>query len=330
MTDTESNLGDDAHDAALAWVVRLRSDAVTESDWAALTAWLETSADHLAAFEAAESVDMELDTLAPAILAGLAGRSADILPFKPRRAPPRPRWGGGRVAIAAGVAFLSVMVGIGAWRASEGVPQIYRTGPGETRAITLADGSHINLDAASTMSVQLGWFKRKVRLNDAVASFDVAKDAKRPFEIAVDDQRVRVIGTEFNIADYGGQVDVTVRRGIVAVYQNGQDGAPVARLTKGWALHHTVGSLQSVSNRVDPNGAFAWSEGRLVCDQRSLSQIVAYLNRRYRTPVRLSGDAGSRRFSGVLELGDENDVLRRLAAYLSLSVHRSGQGFALD
>jgi transmembrane sensor len=342
LTGVEKSASNDVtREAATAWLVRVQSDAATADDWNALTAWLEAKPANADAFATVEAVSVEIDASAEAILAALGPRSAEILPFSRRsRAAPagrrpmqpgvarRPAWRRG--AIAAAVVGLAAAVGFASLKASEGPLQTYSTRPGETRSITLADGSRIRLDAASTMSVRLGLFSRRVQLGDAEATFDVAKDARRPFEIAVGDQRVRVIGTEFNIRNYDGLTDIAVRRGIVAVYHDGQAGEPLARLTKGVELTHVVGSDRFATRQVDPDAAFAWTQGRLICDDLPLSQIVGYLNRRYATPIRLAPGLGERRFSGVLELGDERDLIRRLAAYLSLTMHGSNGEISLS
>ena len=331
-----SALTNSVREAATAWFVRVQSDVATADDWNALTLWLEASPAHVEAFGAVEALSDEIDEAAGVILAALEPRSAEILPFRrserrqavrPRRAP-APAWGRG--AVAAAFVGLAAAVGFGMWQASEGALQTFRTGPGETRSVTLADGSHIRLDAASTMSVRLGLFRRRVELGDAEATFDVAKDAKRPFEIAVGDQRVRVIGTEFNIRNYDGFTAVTVRRGIVAVYQNNEGDQPLARLTKGTELRHVVGSTRFTTRQVDPDSAFAWTQGRLICDDLPLSEIVPYLNRRYSTHISLAPGLASRRFSGVLELGDEKAVVRRLAAYLTLTMRGSEREISLS
>ena len=329
-----STLTNSVRDAAAAWFVRVQSDAATVDDWSALTVWLEGAPAHAEAFADVEALSLEIDEAADAILAALGPRSAEVLPFRQAkrrervRRTPAPAWG--RRAIAAAFIGMAAAVGFVGWQASEGPLQTYRTGPGETRVIALADGSLIRLDAASTMSVRLGLFARRVRLGDAEATFDVAKDAKRPFEIAVGDQRVRVIGTEFNIRNYDALTEVTVRRGIVAVYQDSEGDRPLARLTKGTELRHVVGSGRFSTRQVDPDSAFAWTEGRLVCDDLPLSEIVPYLNRRYTTPIRLAPGLAARRFSGVLELSDENDVVRRLASYLSLTMRGSEREISLS
>ena len=337
LTGVENSaLNDSVRDVATAWFVRVQSDAATADDWNALTLWLEASPAHAEAFGNVEALSDEIDEAADFILTALGPRSAEILPFRPpqRRQRQRPRpaampaWGRG--AIAATFVGLAAAIGFGGWQASEGSLQTYRTGPGETRSIALADGSHIRLDAASTMSVRLGLFRRRVELGDAEATFDVAKDARRPFEIAVGDQRVRVIGTEFNIRNYDGFTAVTVRRGIVAVYQNNEGDQPLARLTKGTVLRHIVGSSRFTRRQVDPDSAFAWTQGRLICDDLPLSEIVPYLNRRYATPIHWAPALASRRFSGVLELSDEKDVVRRLAVYLSLTMRGSEREISLS
>ena len=176
------------------------------------------------------------------------------------------------------------------------------------------------------MSVRLGWFGRRAVLGDAEATFDVAKDAHRPFQIVAGDQRVRVVGTEFNIRNYDNTTEVTVRRGVVAVYQADLGDKPVAVLTHGMELTHTGGSMQSTVRRVEAEQVFAWTQGRLICNDQSLSEIVTYLNRRYTTPIRLAPGLAERRCTGVIVVGPEEDVARRLAAYLSLHHAWIGSG----
>ena len=327
---TNSTTEDEIRDTATDWLVRMQSDALTAEEWSELTRWLEAAPAHLAAFEAVEALDAEIVAAAPRILAGVQPTTATVIPFRPRQKAVTPvrRYGG---AIAAGLAAVTVALGYGGWRASEGQLAVYAAGPDAPRLVVLADGSRIRLDANSRLSVRLGWFGRRATLDNAVASFDIAKDPKRPFVITADDERVRVVGTEFVVRNYGGIVDVTVRRGVVAVSPAGA-GAVETRLTPGWSLRHVVKTDQTVTRRVDPSGAFAFAQGRIVCDHESLGEVVAYLNHRYATPVRLASPAAANEtFSGVLDVsGDEESVVRRLASYVSLTAHRSSAEIVLD
>jgi transmembrane sensor len=300
---------------AIAWLVRVRSDAATEADWEALTAWLEQSEAHREAFEAVELLSADIDAAADDIKTRLVRAEDRVVAFKPRL---QGRWIG--IGAAAAAAMLAVFVSPMLMTAYRGAPETYVAAAGSPRDVTLSDGTRIHMNAASTLTVRMGWRGRRVEMADAEASFDVVHDPGRPFTVSVGDQQVRDIGTEFNIRHRDGQVVVSVRSGVVAVVQPGLGTAEVARLTAGQQLSHVEGAGTSRVASINPDAAFAWTRGQLICDDRPLSEIVAELNRRFGGGVAVSGAAGQRRFSGVLELDDRKAVVRRLAGFLSLSV----------
>lgn len=327
MTDARDNDPADAvRQAAAEWLVRVQSDAAGADDWAALSDWLEASPDHLAAFEEAELVAAELEDRREALAEALSPPDAKVVAL--RWARPHPARRGLIAALAAAAAALVVAPVV--WRAAEGTTQVYRTAPGEVRDIALADGSHIRLNGASQISVRLGWRARHVTMAEAEASFDVAHDPGRPFLVAVGDQEVRVVGTQFNISRYDGRIAVTVRRGVVEVRQPDLGSQPVARLTKGQELRHAEGTRTSAVGAADPAIAFAWTEGRLICQDETLAHIAERLSRRFAIPIRVAPSAAGKRFSGVLELGDgEEAVTRRLGQYLSVPVNRTDKEITL-
>lgn len=319
MSGTPTLIDEALREEALAWLVRVQSDAATEVDWSALADWLDESDAHLAAFEAVESLAADIEADARAIAHGLTDAGGRVIAFRPRKAPPpRVIWGG---LIAASLVLLAGPV---AWQASLGTPVTYRTAPGETREVTLSDGTRLQMDAGSELTARIGWRARRVTMASAEATFDVVHDPARPFLISVGDQQVKVVGTEFNIRHYDDQIFVTVRRGVVEVRQPDLGDDPVARLTVGEQLRHRDGASTSRRTRVDPAVAFAWTEGRLICQDRPLSDIAADLSRRFGRPITVTETAGRQRFSGVLVLDDQDQVVQRLAGYLSLTVERRG------
>ena len=199
---------------------------------------------------------------------------------------------------------------------------------GETRELRLADGSHVQMNAVTSLDVRLGWRTRRVELGEGEAKFDVAKDPGKPFLIKVGDEQVRVVGTAFNIRHYNGLFVLTVSRGIVEAHS--ADGAgPGARLTVGQQLRRRDGAAAFELAKVDPAPASAWTSGRLVCNDRPLSEIITDLNRHYKIPVELGPAAAGLRFSGVIELGDESQVVRRLGQFLGLAVRHTQTSFIL-
>jgi transmembrane sensor len=92
--------------------------------------------------------------------------------------------------------------------------------------------------------------------------------------------------------------------------------APPTRLTVGQKLRHRNGEATSSVNAVEPDSAFAWTEGQLVYHDAPLSEVAADLSRRFARPVRTADAAtAAMRFTGVLVIDNEDAVLRRLEAY---------------
>ncbi|HTI67743.1 MAG TPA: FecR domain-containing protein [Caulobacteraceae bacterium] len=315
---------------AISWLLRLHASDATEADWLAHRAWLEAAPAHRDAYDRTERVSAELSAAAPELVRALGSRipGARRTRVAARRPMARPMvWravGGLAAAAAAAVLFVAI-------RPVPPVPtQVYQTAKGENRMLELADGSHIHLNSASRISVRLERKARYVDLAEGEAAFDVAKDTARPFLIAVGDRSIRVVGTEFDVLRHEGMLRVTVRRGVVAVQplQTAMRGEPVL-LRAGDQLEHEAGGRVSTVQKVDPEAAFAWRGGDLVYQDEPLEEVVADLNRYFATPVRVTGPASDLRFSGVLAIDTEDQVLRRLQGFLPIAVDREPSGVTL-
>jgi len=316
---------------AAAWFVRLHSEDATGDDWLAFEAWLQTPR-HAAAYEWLERLWLALDDDAPAI-----ARALDAPAYAPRRpiSARRPERGITRRAwLAAGGALAATVAagvfGVANWPAPADPGQTYRTAAGEVRDILLADGTRIKLNGASSLTVRLGRDLRRVEMADAEAVFDVAHDPRRPFVISVGDREVRVVGTQFNLRRHASATWLTVRRGLVEVRPRGLPAAAPARVAVGQQFVHRDGEPHAVITAVEPAGAFAWTEGRLVYQDAPLSEVAADLSRRFVRPVRTADAATAQlRFTGVLVIDDEKDVLRRLAAYAPVAVRSTASEIVL-
>jgi len=169
-----------------------------------------------------------------------------------------------------------------------------------------------------------------VTMGDGEAVFDVARDVRRPFLIAVGDRTVKVVGTEFNLAHRDRELDVTVTRGVVEVAPRDGAQGDVVRLVRGRRLTHEVGSPgQKVEVVATPENAFSWRKLRLIYDNAPLEEVVADFNRYFPRQLALDGETKQLRFSGVLVVTDEDAVLRRLEELLPVAVNRSGDTLVL-
>lgn len=302
---------------AVAWHVRLSSDAAEGDDWLAFEDWLAQSPQHLRAYESVEAVWSDLDQVTPA---------PTVVAFKPRAVQRPLAWMGAIAASLVAAVVIAVSLGSG-----QPPTETFRTAQGERRIVALSDGSHITLNGGSSLTATLGRRERRVVMADAEAVFDIAKDPKRPFLIQAGDREVRVVGTEFNVLHHAGEVRVTVRRGVVEVRPAGHPAAPpVARLVKGQGLTHRVDQAGDSVTTADPDAAFAWTEGRLVFHGETLAEVAKTLNRYVATPIEVAPDARAVPVTAILNLGPEDEMLRTLTAFLPVQSQRSGDSIRLS
>ncbi|HEX5264309.1 MAG TPA: FecR domain-containing protein [Phenylobacterium sp.] len=126
--------------------------------------------------------------------------------------------------------------------------QTFATTKDEHRSIKLADGSTLDLNADSRLSVTLGARDRRVVMAEGDAVFDVAPDKARPFLIAVGDRILRVVGTRFDVRRRAGQLSVTIERGLVEVGPADSPAGRTFRLGHGQRLDHAEGGADVVAN----------------------------------------------------------------------------------
>lgn len=294
------------------WLTRLQRPEVDETDWLAFDAWLcEPGAQE--AYDAIQAVDEEIFQRGSAVRGELA---------EPRRAAAKRaltidwRWLGGLGAAGAAAAVALVVAPWG-----ELLPQpdtLYTTAKGESRAIQLADGSHIDLNTDSHVSVRLEKDARRVTVHDGQALFDVAHDSARPFLITAGDETVRVVGTRFDVRRRDGQLTVTVLRGLVEVSTDGED-TPV-RLRPGQMLEHVEGASGVLVRAVAAEDQVGWRSGRLIYRDQPLGRIVSDMNHYFDRPLRLEGEkTANLRFSGVLIVDGQDAMVRRLTSLMPIA-----------
>jgi transmembrane sensor len=308
---------DAARDQAIAWFNRLQDPAFEEAGWIAFTDWLEAAPEHRAAYDAVESVWLGFDALP----------QAGVVPLPLRR--PRKTGLSFRYAAAATLAVAVVGLGAAGYLALRPAPvQTYQTAAGEVRSIDLADGSRVLLDRGSVLKVAFERRLRRVELVRGEADFSVAHNAARPFVVMAGENRVRVVGTEFDVLRQPERLQVTVTRGLVAVGPADSEREDFS-LAAGDQLERRQGRA-AVVRRVEPGAASNWRNGVLIYRDTPLGDVAADLGRYLGTPVRLGPGAGEMSFSGVLRIADGQAMVDRLGAFLPLDVTRGSEGVILS
>ncbi len=339
---------------AAAWRARLADSP--ESHSAGFTSWLAEDPRNRAAWRRVQGAWEILgqQATAPGVIrlrrAALAHahhvvRGNSLGPVRLRR----PAW----IAAAA-----SLVLAAGAYLLwQQGRPEVLRTGFGERRIVTLADGSQITLDARSEVTVRYSDDARALTLVQGQAQFDVAHDVARPFTVTAQGHKVVATGTAFDVDLLGRSLLVTLITGhVVVLPQSAPTRAWVPDAPPQGARSATLAGAASRAlsaageatdriyldpgeqllmapsaapriSRIDIARVTAWESGEVVFDNEPLASVIQRMNR-YGTRRMILGAAraASLRISGVFHEGDTDGFVSTIAAYLPIVARERRDG----
>ena len=211
----DSASSDDAIETAAAEWLCERDEGFGPGRAQAFAAWRAADPRHEAAVAETEQA-MELLAEMPAVRVPLEARMAEVaMPVAPVV-----RWVGFRPPVWAAGLAAALVVAAGVWwlapsRSTE--PQRYVTAAARQQQIALNDGSVVNLNVGSEVSVRLTSNERRVTLASGEAHFAVAHDTARPFIVTAAGVSVRAVGTAFSVRMGAAGVEVLVTEGKVEV-----------------------------------------------------------------------------------------------------------------
>ncbi|WP_460415318.1 FecR family protein [Pseudomonas sp. microsymbiont 2] len=305
---------DPVAEQAIAWMVRLRSGHDDARQQALFQQWLVRDAANAAAWEQLQR--------------GL-GRHYDVVRGAPdalRNTLLQPELG--RRELVRGLAGLGLFGG-GFWLAARSdtgrtMMADLRTGTGERRSVSLADGSRLMLNAGSAVDLDFNRERRLLRLYRGALVVQVAADPARPFIVRSAQGDARALGTRFSVE----QLQSTTR---VVVLEH----AVRASLPGGTQLDLTEGQAAMLhARRIEPLSAgqgyrVDWVDGRLSVLDEPLAAVIEAL-RPYRDGfIRVSPKVRDLRVQGVFPLDDSERTLAALAETMPIRVERYGAWLTL-
>lgn len=323
-------------DSAAAWLCE-REAGFAPGRAEAFAAWCAEDPRHAAAVQRVERALALLDEL-PAVRGELEARVGALAPA-PVVAGPR-RWFARPAAWAAGLAAALLLVGAAWWNlpdpVSRGAVAHYAAVAMEPRRVTLDDGSVVDLNAGSRMTVAFSAAERRVTLEVGEAHFDVRRDRARPFVVAAGGVAVRAVGTAFNVRLVAETVDVLVVEGrveVAAVASAPSAPAMAApQLGAGERLQVARAKPEVVPpvEKVAPDSIralLAWQEPLATFSDVPLREIVERFNRRNAVQIVFADPAiGERRIGGVIALDQVENFVRLLEQDGDLAADRSRPG----
>ncbi|HTM98589.1 MAG TPA: FecR domain-containing protein [Pedobacter sp.] len=147
--------------------------------------------------------------------------------------------------------------------------------------VMLDDGTKVYLNAASVLSYPTRFVgaTREVTL-EGEAYFEVAKNPQKPFIVHVQQQKIQVLGTLFNVNAYSNErfIKTTLVEGSVAVSESLHQNKATLKPSQ-QAIWDKGTSLTVVA--VDPSEYTAWINGEIMLSSVELPEILRQLERWY-------------------------------------------------
>ena len=297
------------HEAAV-WLAHFESGDVSPEDQAAFNVWRSADTAHALAFERLNTVRDRLD------------HKPDLERETFRRLLSRPRRRAGTPLLV-----LLVLAGAGWITMRLPVVQTYladeRTITGETRALDLADGSHLTLATASAINTDIDAATRTVTLLRGEVFARVVKQGGAAFVVRTEDGVATALGTAFTVRKEADATVVAVAESQVQVCPEQSDAQSCLTLQPGQTARISAGRVRRLGDTAAADVG-AWTEGWLPVDNRPVVEVLDELNRWRATPIAFDrSELADLRVSGVFALRDPEKAADNLTQLLPLVLDRS-------
>jgi len=305
---------------AAQWFLRTKSDRATPRDDRKLTRWLS---------QGTHESDYQLMELVWQLSGELKGdRSVDYLSRRVSPAATRSGILRARSLVIAGIAALIVL--------SIGLPVLlprsatYATGIAEQRRVELWDHSRLLLNTASSVRIEYSLRHRHIVLESGEATFEVAKNRWRPFEVTTSKGSATALGTRFDVFVRPTSMEVAIVEGTVAVRSAQDTSAQNMAIVRTGQLATVTAQHKIVIGVADLTPILNAQVERLEFDNVPITDAIAEFNLYSRKPVRAATEEiSARRISGVFHASDTATFANSLAASLRLRVEDTAEAVVL-
>ncbi len=261
-------------EAAAALLLARRDEGLVAGEEALLARWLDDDPRHRAAFaHASEAWDRFADAEGDELLDAM--RAHALAP--PLHAAPWRRWTAAAAALLVVLAAGALLLDRSSLAPGPGEAPVSYASGAAVRALTLADGSRVTLDAQSALSAQLGARERRIVLTSGRALFSVRPDAARPFAVLAGGRRVVATGTRFEVDLAPAGLRVSLIEGAVTVAPADGSAAPVT-LRPG-QVYRLAGGGATIAPIPAGRTPGIWAEGMIEFDDDPLAEASRVMNR---------------------------------------------------
>jgi transmembrane sensor len=305
-----------ARDEAAQWFARLQDGELSPEQTRRFEAWRAEHPSHQYEFDVLQGLWRAADLLPRTRCQVLCQAPAE----RPRRSA---TW---RYAVAASV--VAGALGLGLFSRLDHPKTFhaqFSTRLGEHRQVTLPDGSLMDLNSRSVVTVTYEGGRRGVALQQGEAMFSVEHDGSRPFVVDAGVGQVTVTGTRFDVRRDNDQTRVAVEAGTVNVQGRGPGQHVV--LTAGRGTHIDSQGAVAAAYAVNAEELTAWRSGKLVFNNATLGEVAREVSRYREQPLRVNLPAvANLRLTSVFKADDTDALLKALPRILPVALRTLPDG----
>ncbi|MCX2475384.1 FecR domain-containing protein [Pedobacter sp. MC2016-05] len=214
-----------------------------------------------------------------------------------------------------------------------------RTAYGESKKLSLPDGSQIVLNANSTLRYPRAYAWKKLRQIslEGEAYFKVVHlnhnhDEIRQgelFRASTGTAQVEVLGTEFNLKERRGLTTVALVKGSVQVRSLKTGISYLMKEGNVVEVDSTKGEISTA--QISASQFASWKEGKLIVNHTSVNEIIQAFEDLYGYKVILDNPTlGQKKIGGSISIKSEQSLLFTLSNILNVNVKKEGKTIRLE
>lgn len=227
---------------------------------------------------------------------------------------------------AAAITFFLMCAAATGWWAIAQFGQLHHTtNYGETKKVTLPDGSVVILNANSHIWYSRSWTDDHVRTVslEGEAYFDVVRSPQGchpTFVVSTEDLKVEVLGTQFNVLRRDAKTLVTLQEGKVSLDIPGTT-EPKIVMNPGDQIEFSSITQKAIRKTVKPENISSWTNNYWILDNTALLDVAKRIETIYgKIVVILEPSLATETISGVLPARNFESMLDILATLYDVKI----------
>ncbi len=231
------------------------------------------------------------------------------------------------IPLSAAASIAVILIALFVWL-NKPNEQIITTIFGETKHISLPDGSLVILNANSTLTYPTHWRNRQTREVElkGEAFFKVKKSERKDQKFVVNTEKagIEVLGTQFNVNTRRNNFQIVLNSGEVSVYQNNMEEDERGRILLSPGEMLTFEEQQGVflKQPVDTVLYTAWKDNKFILKQTPLNDIIRILEDNFNYTIIVRDSALLKKeFVGTFPKDDPDILFSTFSTSLGVEVN---------